>query len=141
MKHLFFTFLLSIFMSGLAAQDFTLNPDEEHFFLLLPSPITDMSELGAAIAKHNHQYYPKRKLKTSTVAINLEEKTIFYYVPNFKNKADALHYYNSMSRHKSDIIDQDNAAYYFIISKKNLNQVLRTKSLKTYKDFFKQHYL
>lgn len=141
MKYLFFTIFLSCFTWHLTAQDFMITEEEEHYFLLLPSSITDMNELGAALAKHNHKYYPKDDLKVSTVAIDLEQKTIFYFVPHFENKTTALHYYNSMAKHKSDIIAEDNTAYYFIISKRNLNRVLKTKTLKNYKAFFKQHYL
>lgn len=141
MKHLFFTLFLFCSSLIVQAQDFRTEPDEAHCFLLLPTEMTNLSELGAEIAKHNHAHHDAMDLAVSMVSMQLEEQKVFYYIPNFKNKATALAYYHSLSKHESPAIFEDNALYYFIISKSNLNEVLKAKSLKAYFSFFETVYL
>ena len=118
------------------SQSFSANLPEPHYFLLLPTSITNMYELGENIAEYNQQYHTKEALQVSTVYMQLDKKTVFYYIDSFPNEAQAMAYYKGLEKRRPNAIDRENALYYFFISKSNLNKVLKAKSIEAYKAFF-----
>lgn len=136
MKSIFFTLIFFVVLFSAQSQSFTPNLLEAHYFFLLPTAYADMPELGAALAEYNSEYHNKEELEVSTVAMILDKKTILYQVEVFYNEERAMAYYKGLEKRFADAIAKENATYYFFISKSNLNEVLKAKSLKAYKTFF-----
>jgi hypothetical protein len=73
---------------------------------------------------------------------NLDLTLQYLAVNSFKDKAEAMTYFDTFSKEKgllSDINPQD--VQYFIITPENLSQLVKTKSIQIYSQFFTKNYL
>lgn len=129
--------LLTVSLS-LFAQDFDIVENEPHYFFLIPTAYANRTEVGGEIAKHNHQAYPESDFRVETVY--LPEKVIAFQIQPFESHSVARAYYDYFKKNDSDLIADELTQHYFIISKTNLQQVLRAGTVKGFLKFFRETY-
>ncbi|GIV31669.1 MAG: hypothetical protein KatS3mg029_1020 [Saprospiraceae bacterium] len=149
MKKILFALSFLFLMTSLHAQDqltskqgFTLNPAEEHYYLfVLNDRPGDLPELLGEITKYIWKYHPREHLKITQIAIEGElENTPIVHVRSFPDKAAAMAFHRELLKNHPDFLHMGLTVDYFPISKSNYEQVLRTKSLGGYRQFFDANY-
>ena len=122
---------------------FSLNADEEHYFLFVLSEERpeDLPELRGEITKYIWKHHPDAKLKITQIKVGGELETVpLIHLQSFRNKAAAMSFYNNLQKNRPDFLQMGMTVDYFPLSKSNYEKVLLSKSLLGYKPFFLKNY-
>lgn len=139
MKKILFVFvLICSFSASLFAQDYQITEKEPHYFFLIPTAIASRTEVGGEIAKHNHLNYPESDFRVETVY--LPGKIVAFQIQPFESHSAARAYYDFLKKTDSDLIADELTQQYFIISKTNLQRVLKAGTVKGFLKFFQETY-
>jgi tetratricopeptide (TPR) repeat protein len=117
--------------------DFSENT--EHFFALVLNKGTNINQLMFNIINFNLDNFDDLNLKVESSELNSTQDIIT--VISFKNKAEALNYYNKTSSDDSIFKDVNKEGILkMVISKSNLNVLKEDKSAGRYLKFFNEYY-
>lgn len=121
---------------------FVLNSNEEHYYIfVLNNRPADLPELRAAITKYIWKHHPKSNLKITQIEIDGELANIpLLHVKTFKNKEEALDFHRELINNHPEFLYMGMTVDHFPISKTNFEAIVRSKSLKGYKEFFENNY-
>jgi len=120
---------------------FVLEPDKSHYFLAAIDKSLSTSEAKAAVADYNEEFHRLEKLAIGNVyMMNAGEQTPVIVIRRFRSQAEAMDYYASVTGN-TDAYLKGNEFTPLIISQGNYREVLRSKSLGDYLQYFQQNYL
>lgn len=120
------------------AQNFTIVEQEPHYFFLIPTAIANRNEVGGELAKHNHFHYPEADFRVETVY--LPERIVAFQIQPFATHSAARAYYDYLKNSHSDLTAEELTAQIFIISRSNLQKVLREGTVSGFLQFFRETY-
>ncbi len=125
--------------------NFQLNDDQLHYVIVTFNGVVDLNEAKVALADYNRQYHNLENLRISNVFLgrsnNPQERTPIIVVRRFKNRPDAMKYYEGIQQNKEDFIDSGINYEVFAINMNNYREVIRTKSINEYRNFFLSNYI
>ena len=120
---------------------FQHDTEDEHYLLLLASPLTNMDEWVAAMSQYNAQHFPQRGLKIQRATIQLAKKERVILVKSFPNLQEAENYWLHLRKNNASGIAKTIAQNFWLITPTNLNKVLLAKSMKAYQQYFDRYYI
>lgn len=133
-------------LPGAAAEtptQFQVTDDELHYVLIVFKEDIGLNDSKVKVSNYHLQYHKLDKLSISNIYLGTEAETRvpILVVRRFKNKAEAMAYYQGVQRNKKDFVDPSISYELFAVSQTNYREVLRSKSVEGYREFFVEHYL
>ncbi|WP_372751592.1 tetratricopeptide repeat protein [Labilibaculum sp.] len=121
--------------SNLDSTNFTVNPSDNHkFILLVPVRKVNLAKLRNDIFNHDKDF--------SVIRDQYDSDLNMIVVNNIGSKTDAMAYFRNLIKDESVYIQLSSVDYRnFIISEENFKKFYISKSLFPYLDFFKENYL
>lgn len=119
---------------------YNFNGNDLHFVMLIvDNDKVEINPLKIRLSDFNGKYFSLMRLKVKSLLLGKTQTIVT--VGNFKNKDEALNYYNAIIIDKYVLsgVDKENYSI-FPISTSNYPLFYRDKNLKAYKDFFEKYY-
>jgi tetratricopeptide (TPR) repeat protein len=115
--------------------------DQVHSVIIALSDPSALNDAKNAVSDYHRKYHDLEKLRISDVVlVNGETRTTLIVVRRFKDKTDALRYYQGVLKNSKDFIVSTKYEIY-PISQGNYGKLFSTvKSIETYKNFFEANY-
>ena len=122
--------------------EFTVEDDKLHYILVVFNDASaSLTESKAKVSDYNRQYHRLDKLRISNIYLGTDVRTPIIVIRRFKDKAEAMRYYDGIEKNRSDFIDRSVPYEVFAVTQNNYRQILRTKSVGGYRAFFESNYL
>ena len=114
--------------------------EDKHLFVMLFPSSSNLNEIQLAISNFNISYFGTSRLEMKSTVFGQNYQMIS--VQNFDNKSTGMNYYNAFIKNNNQL-NQINTQEYpkFIITAQNYSTLYREKKVKSYLDFFANHYL
>ena len=122
--------------------EFTMEDDKLHYVLVIFNDSSaSLTESKAKVSDYNRKFHRLDKLRISNIYLGTDVRTPIIVIRRFKNKAEAMRYYQGIEKNRSDFIDRSVPHEIFAVTQNNYRQILRTKSVNGYRAFFEANYL
>jgi len=124
-----------------AKEIYTYNKRSTHFYMIIvENKKTDINQIKFGISNFNIDYFSTLEFNVSSALLNNDFQ--FVTVKSFKNKNQAMNYYESISEFGDFFKNLDKGSYrHFIISSENFVKFYKDKNIANYYKFFKENYL
>jgi hypothetical protein len=119
---------------------YNFNGNDLHFVMfVVDNENVEINPLKIRMSDFNGKYFSLMRLKVKSLLLNKTQTIIT--VGNFKNKDEALNYYNAIMIDKYVLsgVNQENYSVY-PISTSNYPLFYREKNIQDYKEFFEKNY-
>lgn len=124
------------------ATAFEVNDEQVHSIIIALEDASALNDARNAVSDYNKKYHDLEKLRISDVyLINGEARTPLIVVRRFKNKEDAMRYYNGIQKNMKDFIPAKYKNNVYPITQTNYGKLFSTvKDVAIYKAFFEANY-
>lgn len=124
------------------ADQFEVNDDQVHSVIIALEDGSALNDSRNAVSDYNRKYHDSERLRISDVyLINGEVRTPLIVVRRFKNKDDAMRYYNAVQKNKADFIPSKYSYEVYAITQTNYGKLFASvKDVAVYKAFFDANY-
>jgi len=124
------------------ADQFEVNDRQVHSIIIALEDGSALNESRNAVSDYNQTYHSSERLRISDVyLINGEIRTPLIVVRRFKNKDEAMRYYNGIQKNIDDFIPSKYNYEVYAITQTNYGKLFATvKSIEAYKSFFELNY-
>lgn len=125
------------------AERFKDEPDQIHYIVISIEDDSDvLNKAKIAVSNYHLQYHKLDKLRISNLYLgsNDGERFPLLVIRKFENKEAAMKYYLAAKRNQKDFIDGKVEYAVFPMSQNNYREILRSKSLDGYSEFFNTYY-
>ena len=119
------------------------EPDQIHYIVISIEDDSDvLNKAKIAVSNYHMQYHKLDKLRISNLYLgsNDGERFPLLVIRKFDNKEAAMKYYLAAKRNQKDFIDNKVEYAVFPMSQNNYREILRSKSLDGYSEFFNTYY-
>ena len=122
---------------------FKLEEDKLHyvFAVIFDLDNKDMTDVKISVSEYNRRFHRKERLSLSTLDLDIENSTPLILVRKFQNKKEAMEYYSGIQRKPDKFIPDGVQFEVYAVSQHNYREVIKERSVKTYRSFFNDHYL
>lgn len=124
-------------------RNFKLNDNQVHFVIIAFNGDVNLNERKVNLSDYNKKYHRPQRLTISNVFLGNDPNTRrpLLIVRRFKNRAEAMKYYEGAEKNETDFVQGDVDYDIFPISLNNYREILRAKTLIGYDAFFENNYL
>lgn len=121
---------------------FDMQVDQVHSIIIALTDGTSLSDAKNFVSDYNRKYHDLEKLRISDVyLVNGEVRTPLIVIRRFKDKDDAMRYYEGIQKNKKDFIPEKLRYEIYPISQGNYGKLFSSvKSIEAYKSFFENNY-
>ena len=120
---------------------FTFEAEKLHYMIVVFDGEVNLNDAKVGVSDYNRNYHKLDKLRISNIYLgNLEEKVPIIVIRRFKDLKKAMGYYDSVQKNSGDFLS-DFKYEIFPVTQNNYRQILRSKSMDGYKEFFELNYL
>ena len=122
---------------------FTVNQQDLHYILIIfESADVDINTAKNKVSDYNRTFHDLARLRISNVYLGQNNNIPVLVLRRFENQADAMAYYNGISKNSSSFVDATAFPHkVYAISQSNYREVLKARQLDGYEVFFKDNYL
>ncbi len=124
--------------------DFSLDDDKLHYFLIALSGDVRLDDVKIAVSDYNREYHRLDQLRISSIFLGTDTNMPILVIRKFDNREQVMRYYKEVVDRKEFLGETDKKQYTkeaFAITQENYRRILRNKSLDGYRDFFNDNYL
>jgi len=128
--------------SGLSTAKFLVEPNALHFVIVYvenQDAIT-INDSKVSLADFNKKYYQLDNLKTSNLVFDPSKNQSLILIRSFSTKDKAMSYYETAVRNPNDFLPKGAVFQVYPITQKNYREVIKARSLDSYKEFFEANY-
>jgi tetratricopeptide (TPR) repeat protein len=125
------------------AQRFKDEADQIHYIVIaMPDNNNILNDAKISISNYHLKFHKNDKLRISNLYLGSDESNRFplLVIRRFENKEDAMKYYLGVQRNSKGFIADKVAYTIYPISQNNYREILRSKSLDGYQEFFTSFY-
>lgn len=125
------------------SERFKDEADQIHYIVIsIPDDNNVLNDAKISVSNYNLKYHKNDKLRISNLYLGAEESNRFplLVIRRFENKEDAMKYYLGVQRNTKDFMSNKVSFTVYPISQNNYREILRSKSLDGYQDFFNSFY-
>jgi len=124
------------------AAEFDPKIDQVHSIIIALNDGATLNDAKNFVSDYNRKYHDLEKLRISDVyLVNGEARTPLIVVRRFKDKADAMRFYEGVQKNKQDFIPEKFRYEMYPISQANYGKLFSSvKSIEAYKSFFEDNY-
>ena len=130
---------------GEASKKFSLEDDKLHYIIVSFDGDVKINDKKNSISDFNKKFYKLEKLRITPLFLGSDPKDRkpMIVIRRFKNKLAAMQYYEGIQANIGEFIKDDEGTPFniFAVSQNNYRQILRSKSIAGYKNFFDTNYL
>ena len=126
-----------------AQGNFRLNDEQVHFVIVAFDPSINLNTAKANVSDYNRKFHRPQRLTISNVFLgnNADDRIPMLIVRRFKDRAEAMKYHDGVQQNSGEFIEGNTNYDIFAISLNNYREILRSKSIESYKTFFSDNYL
>ena len=100
-------------------------------------------ELGDAkikVSNYNREYHKTDKLRISNIYLGADTNTPILVIRRFKNKEKSVTYFQGIMANKKKFLGDNNDYEVFAVTQHNYREILKSKSIEDYREFFNENY-
>lgn len=122
---------------------FKVDENKLHYMIVAFDQDVKLNDQKVVVSNYNLKYHKLDKLRISNIYLGstTKDRSPVIVIRRFKNKAEAMKYYDGVQKNGSDFIDAAIKFNLYPITQDNYRQVLKAKSLDGYDAFFQENYL
>lgn len=122
--------------------NFKLNDSQLHYVIVVFHNEVSLNDAKVGVSEYNSKYHSLQKLRMNNIYLGSgKDKYPIVAVRRFKDRADAMDYYDGVKKNAKDFLDKEKFDYeLFPIAQDNYRELLKTKNLDDYRDFFELNY-
>ena len=127
-----------------ALEQFNLQDDRLHYIIFFVTSLKEqqIQTMKNDIVRYNKEYHKLDRLRApSEIYIDRDTKSMIVLLRKFNNKAKAMDYYDGVQKNRNAFIDRTIPYEMFAITQQNYREVLKQKSVNSYRVFFQANYL
>ncbi|MCP3933539.1 MAG: tetratricopeptide repeat protein [Bacteroidetes bacterium] len=126
-----------------AESRFKADQEKLHYIMIIfDDPEVRLTDAKAKVSDYHRQYHKLDKLRISNIYLGDEIKLPVIIIRRFKTKDNAMKYYNGVKKNEKDYINQKKDPFVmYPVTQNNYREILKTKSLDGYEEFFQFNYL
>ncbi len=132
------------FKDGKSSGEFVVEDDKLHYIMISiknPNKI-NRRKAKISVSEFNSKYFGLEDLKVSTIYLDIKDNSApIIIVRRFENRERAMNYYETAKQFAKDFLPTGTEYAMYAVNQQNYRQILRTKTLVNYREFFEQHYL
>jgi len=124
-------------------ENYKVEDNALHYMMVVFNADARLSDLTNEVSDYNRKYYQLEKYRYSQMSLGrtTQEGIPVLVIRRFKNKEDGMRYYDAIIKNREEFVRSVSDFDLFLVSQNNYREILRTKSLEGYKDFFELNYL
>ena len=128
--------------TGLSKANFTVEDNALHFVVVYVENQNDISlqDTKVALAKFHNQFFQLDNLKMASLVFDPANNHSLVLVRSFTTKEKAMKYYETAMRNPKDFLPVNAVFQVYPITQKNYREVIKARTLDTYKEFFEANY-
>lgn len=125
-----------------ASDKYTYEEDKMHYMILVfENADVSLNDLKVVVSNYHNKYHSQDKLRISNIYLGgQKDKVPMIVVRRFKDKVKAMDYYDGVQKNGGDYV-KDIKYELYPITQNNYREVLKSKSIEGYKDFFEANYM
>ena len=102
-----------------------------------------LTDAKVQVSDYNEKYHKLDRIRISNIYLGstADDRIPILVLRRFKNKQEAMKYYNGVQRNKNEFIEGDAAFELFPVTQNNYREVLKQRKIDGYRLFFEQFYL
>lgn len=124
-----------------AASKFKMDDAKSHYFIASLANGEDLKAAKGVVGDFNQEFYAAKSYRANSIYLQSGNKTPLIVVRRFRNKEDAMSYYNKVIANPAAFLGEGVEAELFIVAQSNYREILKSKSVVDYISFFKDNYL
>ncbi len=127
-----------------ALENFVVEDSKLHYIIVILYDASgpDVNEVKKQINRYNEKYHNADRLRSTSIYLNQENKTHLILIRRFKDKDESMNYFTRATERKDEFIDSKKYSFEsFSVNQKNYREIIKAKSVRTYRAFFEQNYL
>jgi len=127
-----------------AAGNYKLDDNQVHFIIIAFNGDVNLNEAEVAVSDFNQKFFKSERLNISNVFLgnSAADRVPLLNVRRFRNRSKAMQYYETVEKNTQEFLNDPDYSYeMYAISLNNYREILRSKSLSAYGNFFKNNYL
>ena len=119
------------------------NDTQLHYVIVVFKHDVSLNDAKIAVSDFNGKYFKLQRLRMNNIYLdNGETKLPLIAIRRFKDRDDAMTYYDTVMKNKADFLEERKYSYDLLpICQDNYRELLKTKKVEEYKTFFQLHYL
>lgn len=123
--------------------NYKLDDNQVHFVIVTFDPSINLNTAKASVSDYNNKFHRPLRLTISNVFLGntADDRIPMLIVRRFKDREEAMKYYDGVQQNSSDFVQSGTSYDSFAISLNNYRELLRSKSVESYKTFFSDNYL
>ena len=102
---------------------------------------SNLNETKIDVSQYNRKFHRKDKLNLSTLDLDIDNSTPMILVRKFKTMEKAMDYYYAVKKRDKQFIKSNIQYEVFAISQRNYREVIKERSVNTYRPWFEENYL
>ncbi|MCB9275681.1 MAG: tetratricopeptide repeat protein [Lewinellaceae bacterium] len=125
-------------------EQYKIEDDDLHYVLIVfKDQNVDLNAAKVAVSDFNEKYHKLERLRISNIYLgeSAEDRLPILVLRRFKDKKEAMKYYDGTKKNSGDYIDSKIAYEVFPITQNNYREVIKEKSVDNYRVFFEANYL
>ncbi len=126
---------------GASAGTYKFEEDKLHYMIVVfDDSDVSLTDVKVKVSDFHNKYHKLDKLRISNIYLGGgEEKIPLIVVRRFKDKTKAMEYYDGIEKNKGDFVAGEGYKVY-PVTQNNYRQILKSKTLAGYDDFFEENY-
>ena len=128
--------------TGLSTAKFTKEDNALHFVVVYVNNQKELSlqDTKVALAKFHNKYFQLDNLKMASLVFDPAKNHSLVLVRSFTSKEKAMKYYETAQRNPKDFLPSNAIYEVYPITQKNYREVIKARTLDSYKEFFEANY-
>ncbi len=131
---------------GVNSDKFKLEEDKSHYILVVFNGDVKTNDKKRSISDYNRKYHKLDKLGLTAMFLNgsdKDDRKPLIVIRRFKDKASSMLYYDGVQNNLTEFMSEDDGIPFdvFAVSLNNYRQILRSRSIAGYREFFDAYYL
>ncbi|WP_421949220.1 tetratricopeptide repeat protein [Phaeodactylibacter xiamenensis] len=123
---------------------FTQEDDKLHYTIIaFKDKEVSLTDAKVKVSDYNEKYHKLDRIRISNIYLGTtaDDRIPILVLRRFKDKQDAMKYYNGVQRNKSEFVDGGVEFELFPVTQNNYREILKQRKIDGYRLFFQQYYL
>jgi len=121
---------------------FKVEDKKVHYIIVvLDGTKIKLGDAKVSVSDYNREYHKSDKLRISNIYLGADTDTPILVIRRFRKKENAIKYYEGVMKDKKGFLGKNNNYEVFAVTQHNYREILKSKSLDGYREFFEKNYL
>ena len=123
--------------------NYKVEDKQLHYVIVVFKNKVSLNDAKVGVSDYNTKYHSQDKLRMNNIYLGTgQNRHPIVAIRRFKDKSDAMDYYDGVQKNKKDFLDKDTFDYELLaVGQSNYRELLKSKNLEDYRAFFELNYL